>query len=150
MMITPQRGKEVISAEWASWFSGLVDGEGSFIIFRAGARWHSAVFVLNMRADDRPMLDEIRRTLGFGAIYRRPRGRIGHPSHAYHVSRAKDMLALVRLFDRYPLRSRKRRDYEVWRTFVLLHASPKNATDPRLAELFREIKEARVFTEPSG
>ena len=139
-----------LTPEWASWFSGLVDGEGCFIIYRIGARYHSASFVINMRADDKPMLEEIRQTLGFGAVHRRRRQRTGNDTHAYHVSGAKHMLALVRLFDQFPLRSRKRKDYEVWRTFVLLHASPKNATDPRLAELFREIKEARVFTEPSG
>lgn len=38
---------------------------------------------------------------------------------------------------------------EVWRTFVLLHASPKNATDPRLTELFEEIKSVRRFEEPA-
>ena len=139
-----------LSPEWASWFAGLVDGEGCFLIHRVGSRWHSAVFVLNMRADDRPMLEEIRNTLGCGAIYRRPRRQIGHATCAFQVGRKKDMLALVRLFDRYPLRSRKRRDYEVWRTFVLLHASPKNATDPRLAELFNEIKDARRFEDPAG
>ena len=137
-----------VTAEWASWFSGLVDGEGCFLIHRVGSSYHSAVFVINMRADDRPMLAEIKATLGFGAIYRRPRRMIGHPTYAYQVARVKDTLALVRLFDQFPLRSRKRRDYEVWRTFVLLHASPKNATDPRLAELFREIKETRHFAEP--
>lgn len=137
-----------LTPEWASWFSGLVDGEGCFIIYRIGARYHSAAFVINMRADDRPMLEEIRRMLGFGAVQRRRRTR-GNDTHAYHVSSAKNMLALVRLFEHYPLHSRKRRDYEVWRTFVLLHASPKNATDPRLAELFHEIKDARRFTEPT-
>lgn len=139
-----------VTAEWASWFSGLVDGEGCFIIYRVGGKYHSASFIINMRADDRPMLEEIKRTLGFGAVHRRRRQRTGNDTHAYHVSGAKKMLALVRLFDQYPLRSRKRRDYEVWRTFVLLHASPKNATDPRLAELFDEIKQARRFEERVG
>lgn len=138
-----------LTPEWASWFSGLVDGEGCFIIHRVGARYHSARFLINMRADYKPMLDEIRSTLGFGTIYRRARRVIGHPTHVFQVARSKDMLAIVRLLDQFPLRSRKRRDYEVWRTFVLLHASPKNATDPRLAELFREIKATRFFMEPA-
>ena len=130
--------------EWCSWFSGLVDGEGCFIISRVRQRWTHARFVINMRADDAVMLEEIRRTMGFGAVQGRHR-TYANPTRAFEVTNKRGLLALVRLFDRYPLRSRKRKDYEVWRTFVLLHQDRKNATDPRLEELFHEIRAVRVF-----
>ena len=137
-----------LSPEWCSWFAGLVDGEGCFTIRRNRGRWHAAELRVNMRADDVPMMREIKATLGFGRICKKEyHSTYRHPMIEYRVARKRDLLALVRLFDRYPLRSRKRKDYEVWRTFVLLHQDRKNATDPRLEELFNEIRTVRDFEE---
>ena len=136
--------------EWCSWFAGLVDGEGCFLIHSVHGRWCAAKLVINMRADDRPMLEEIRKELGFGSLTFRPRSHgNGKPTLVYQVSKASELLALVHLFDRSPLRSRKRKDYEVWRTFVLLHQSRHNATDPRIEALLHEIKAVRVYEDPS-
>ena len=66
---------------------------------------------------------------------------------ALTVQNVKDQLKLVQIFDRFPLRSRKRKDYEIWRTFVLLHQSRKNATDPRIDLLLQEIRNVRVYKE---
>ena len=130
---------------WLSWFSGLVDGEGCFLIGRVQVPYYEVKFVINMRADDRPMLEEIKNTLGFGRLAYRQRGKIGHPTVAFEVSKATDLLKLVRLFDEYPLRSRKRRDYEVWRVAVLLRQTRKNARDVHVEELLRELRTTREF-----
>ena len=92
------------------------------------------------------MLEEIKKTLGFGYIRKKNyAGR--NPMTEFTVGHRKELLTLVRLFDRFPLRSRKRKDYEVWRTFVLLHQRPKNAGDPRVEQLFEDIRSAREFKE---
>jgi hypothetical protein len=49
------------------WFSGLVDGEGCFSI--AKTPWgFRCEFIIKLRADDLPMLEEIQTELGIGRI----------------------------------------------------------------------------------
>ena len=99
-----------------------------------------------MRADDRPMLEEIKKTLGFGYIKRKNyAGR--NPMTEFTVSHRKELLALVRLFDQFPLKSRKRNDYQVWRTYVILHQSRKKAMDLHVEQLLGDIRSAREFRE---
>lgn len=134
-------------SEWCSWFSGLVDGEGSFILQRVGGKWAFARFAIHMRADDKPMIAEIRDKLGFGRVEHHKKGKIGHAFVGFVVQHVKYQLKLITLFDQFPLRSRKRRDYEIWRTFVLLHQNRKNATDPRIDQLLQEIRDVRIYKE---
>ena len=134
--------------DWCSWFSGLVDGEGCFALRHNRKQWVAAELRINMRADDRPMLAAIKATLGFGRLtFHMKRSGGSKPTVEFCVGHRRDLLTLVRLFDQYPLRSRKRKDYEVWRTFVLLHQDRKHANDPRVEELLHEIKSVRVFSE---
>ena len=131
---------------WCAWFSGLSDGEGSFCLTRNRGKWVRGEYRLNMRADDRPMLEEIKKTLGFGYIKRKNyAGR--NPMTEFTVSHRKELLALVRLFDQFPLKSRKKNDYQVWRTFVILHQSRKGAGDAHVEYLLEDIRSAREFKE---
>jgi len=75
-------------------------------------------FALLLRADDRPVLEEIVERTGLGHVagpYATSRGR---PAVRWLVSSKADSAALCRLLDAHPLRSRKRHDYEVWRRAV--------------------------------
>lgn len=137
-----------LSPEWCSWFAGLVDGEGCFTLKKNRGRWMLPELRILMRADDKPMMEEIRTTLGFGYVYGsrvRPDGK--NSMCSFRVSHRRDLLALVRLFDVYPLRSRKRRDYEIWRVAVLLHQDRKNAVQVHVAELMEQIRAVRVYRE---
>lgn len=133
--------------EWSSWFAGLVDGEACFSLGKNNGHWFKAEFRILMRADDRPMMEEIRRTLGFGSIRSRPGNKGSKPCVIFSVDHRRDQMKLVQLFDQFPLRSRKRRDYEVWRTFVLLHQDRRNANNPEIEELIKEIRSVREFKE---
>ena len=133
------------NADWCKWFVGFVDGEGSFIIRRNRDRWVSAEFRLNMRADDKPILKEIQEEFGFGKVYKNDTRK--NPHAEFRVMHREQLLHLVKLFDEFPLRSRKKNDYQVWRTFVILHQSRKKAMDLHVEQLLGEIKSAREFRE---
>ena len=131
--------------DWCKWFVGFVDGEGSFIIKRNRGQWANAEFRINMRADDKPILREIQEQLDMGKLYKNSSRK--NPHCEFRVSHRKQAMHLVKIFDQFPLKSRKRNDYQVWRTFVILHQSRKVAMDLHVEELFEEIRSAREFKE---
>lgn len=110
---------------WANWFAGFVDGEGCFFFSINEARKaYNIALQIHLRDDDLPLLLEIQERLRMGNIYRKP-GRSqqegsyrSNPSAVWNACRQSDCLCLVRLFEEYPLRSKKRRDCEVWSKIV--------------------------------
>ncbi len=145
------------------WLSGFVDGEGSFTITARGAARgsHTPGFALTLRDDDRGILDEIVRRTGIGRVYdlraeqlSRGDGYRRGGRADWRVSNKVDALALVALFDRFPLRAKKRRDFDIWREAVLLWAGRSkhrgSGRDPhpvqaRLAELRAELVAVRKY-----
>lgn len=109
------------------WLAGFADGEGSFAIRRQRSynvdTGFSMVFTIQLRADDLPVLEEIRNRTGLGRIYGPINGsggsRTGSPSFQWTVNTKAEVKALVALFDRYPLRAKKANDYGLWREAVL-------------------------------
>ncbi len=143
------------------WFAGFADGEGSFVITRRGANGtgYGCSFIIIVRADDRPILEEIRDRFQIGLIHAIKPSRVtsGHHSRAgagLYITRKEDVLRLVAVFDRYPLRAKKRNDYQIWRDAVMLWTSRVGVRGPgkrstphpvqaRLAELKEELTAQR-------
>jgi len=118
-----------IPDDFGHWFAGFVDGEGCFY---AGSheqkhkKYHkyyksmTMLFVLQQRADDLPLLERIRDTLKCGGI-NSGRGRTGNqmPTYRYTVGKQSDLRKIIiPLFDKFPLRSKKDRDYKCWAHIV--------------------------------
>jgi hypothetical protein len=99
------------------WLAGFADGEGCFTILCVNGTYVPS-FQINLRADDAPILVEIHDTLGIGFLTT-PR-KTGGPNKqiAWMVSDRQGTAKLVEIFDKYPLRAKKRRDYEIWRKAV--------------------------------
>lgn len=134
-----------VDRDFGHWFAGLVDGEGCFYIGNNGC-----VFLINMRADEGPMLEEIRDELGLGRIHYRvgTDGSLRNPSCRYEVSKKKECVALTHLFDEFPLRSKKARDYQVWREAAIAH---QNGAHPSAIRFYAEdLAEARRYRAPGG
>lgn len=139
---------------WRGWFVGLTDGEGSFQIDKRnhrspGANYHCH-FTIALRDDDRAILEEIRDTLGIGKIYDKPdRSTLTckkRPQVEYRVGTIADCAELVKLFDTYPLRAKKRRDFEIWKQAVAELQKPVDCRDPDLLEYyFHAIKAVRQY-----
>jgi hypothetical protein len=136
--------------------SGLIDGEAHFSIERIKGRNYSMHFALKLRDDDREVLEICRRMTGLGRLYDCPASDTkyhkANPQCAWRVYTKADVRALVELLDRYPLRSKKYRDYEIWREAVLLHETFKPGTRwtgtadySKFAELKQKLQEGRRY-----
>lgn len=101
------------------WFSGFVDGEGHFSVQRqqrATYVGHAISFQLKVRRDDRDIIEKINEELGYGWLCFPARRNEGgsKPQIGWGVTSGEDCLALVELLERYPLRSKKARDFVIW------------------------------------
>lgn len=141
--------------KFLDWFSGLVDGEGHFGIYitsRKRCKGVSAQFRIKMRDDDAEMLLNIRDSLGFGNVCRAsvPKNatRNSKPQFIYFISSIEDDLKLVRIFDDHPLRSKKIRDYLVWREAVI-YFSKYGFTGAEQLSYASKIKKCREYTGTS-
>lgn len=126
---------------FGDWLAGLADGEAHFEIGTKGHSSPQCRFVIQLRDDDSATLEYIQRELGgLGSIYFPKSGRIAR----YMIYSKLDVLALVRVFDAHPLRSKKRHDYSVWRQAVL-ESQKAHSDKDRLLSLASEIKEVRKY-----
>ena len=114
----------------AAWFSGFADGEGCFSLQRVNRRTPRPVFSIRLRADDAYVLDWCCSEFAVGIVYYNdPKqgsvnvlGKItaqSKPQAMWTVARKVETLRLMQHFDAFPLRSSKKRDYEIWREMVL-------------------------------
>jgi hypothetical protein len=106
------------------WLAGFADGEGCFsILHHKGREAYHCQFIIGLRDDDTAILREVHARTGLGYLRRRevcPSSVKNARAQTYWVVHRKtDCLALVEIFDRYPLRAKKARDYAVWREAVL-------------------------------
>jgi hypothetical protein len=148
---------------FGAWLSGLTDGEGCFVAYTSaypeGTRL-TLRFSVKLRADDGPVLDEIRETLGAGVLrFREPapeRRATHHPTVEWVVQDRGELYRhILPQFDSYPLRSKKARDYTVWREIVILSAGYKRTRGARMMEevgdrlrpLIDQLRQGRAYRE---
>lgn len=148
------------------WLAGLIDGEGSFTLQRRhggrGAVGYYCAFQLSLRDDDEAVLREIVDRVGLGRLYHRTRkpstsGKAGatNPQYSWMVTGKHDLAALVAILDEYPLRSKKARDFAVWREAVMWWvASIPSPTRPRgtpaydwtpMADMAQRLRDGRAY-----
>lgn len=94
----------------ASYFAGFFSGEGSFALQPRNAR-----FVIKLRRDDRPLLEAFRRDFGIGSVRDVAAIEPWSPAAVWHVTRARDVLKGIALFESATLLGRKARQYAAWR-----------------------------------
>lgn len=114
-----------VGDDFGHYFSGLFDGEGCIVAFhRIRARGKPypefrLALQVTLRDDDADVIEYVHRNLG-GVVHRMPqRGGIC-PTISWKMERIKELAEqIVPLLDKYPLRSKKGREYQIWRPLVI-------------------------------
>lgn len=143
-----------ISDYWGGWFAGFAAGEGCFNIQRHNHKNpctnYQCQFQLHLRADDKPILEEIRDTLEIGAIYDYParinNSRSARPQAHFCVHAVDDCAELVKVFEKYPLRAKKQCDFEIWKQMLAEMRKPVGERNSDLLEYYYlKIQEVRKY-----
>lgn len=116
MNLTFVRSKTMpdVDPAFGHWFSGFVDGEGCFgIYFSTSGRVF--LFKIALRADDINILREIHRHLGIGRVQVRHNRSDDNPVGSFIIQSIPEHCGvLIPLLRQYPLRSKKREDFEIF------------------------------------
>ena len=155
-------GKERIHREklHPQYIVGFIDGEGSFSVsigkhktLKRGIEVR-AEFEIELRADDREILERICATIGCGRIYDLSYERYGwYPHVKYKIGGIKDMQEyLLPFLDRHPPQAKKGAVYQLFREIVMMIARKEHLTDSgfeKILQLRGEIqargKKARTY-----
>ncbi len=142
--------------QYHGWIVGFVDGEGCFSspIFRnrvMSLGWQvQPTFVVVQAASSRDVLEEMRRFFGCGQVYVNRR----HDNHRedlcrYYVGRFADLRdTIVPFFEKNPLRTAKRQNFEKFAEIICLIDQRRHLTVPGIIEI-AEIAETMNQRKPS-
>jgi hypothetical protein len=128
------------------WLAGFADGEGCFFIGKNRNGTMFCRFRIALRADDAPILAQAAERTGLGRVLLAAPPSQRTARATWNVGRKAECLVLVELFERYPLRAKKRRDFEVWAravrylnehpgAFIALDTGPLEACRSELAAI---------------
>ena len=124
---------------------GFTDGEGCFAITisihktkrtRLDAR---LLFEIELRGDDKPLLQEIQDYFKCGQIYDLNYDRYGWKPHVkYAVKSHKDILRfIIPFFRKYPLKGKKGKDFELFCQATELFKDKRHLTKEGIDELYK-------------
>jgi hypothetical protein len=117
--------------------SGFIDGEGSFSVsigknreYRRGLEVRPE-FEIELRADDREILERILVTIGCGKLYDFAYDLYGwYPHIKYKITSTKDMeMYLFPFLDRSPLYAKKAKVYALFREIVMMYRRKEHLSD---------------------
>lgn len=113
-----------MDGKFGSWLAGFVDGEGCFDIHPVGDHFICR-FTIGLRADDANTLREIQRETGIGELRLQGMKNGAETQARWEVARKTEVGEVVRIFEAYPLRSKKHRDFEIWKQAVTVWLAAK-------------------------
>ncbi|WP_165614056.1 DNA methyltransferase [Mycobacteroides chelonae] len=142
-------------AGFAYWLAGFIDGEGCFRVQRHERGTYTCTFSINVRRDERATLEAIKRFLSVGTISEHEGSGNANPLCRYAIQDKAGCIRLVQILDKYPLRAKKRLDYEAWAEAVSEWSSMKRGNRwsgpsdwTRMAALKSRIETTRQYVEP--
>lgn len=105
------------------WFTGYFDGEGCLSVFdriHNGRPERRVGIQIACRDDDADVLAYVHKTLGIGVVWKTGAKGTTRPASNWRVERAADLAeVMLPIFDNYPLRTKKRSEYAIWRGLVV-------------------------------
>ena len=139
-------GPPGLSSDWSDFLAGFITAEGHLGMNRTTAGSFAPRLTVRLRADDEPLLGELRNRLDGGKIRGPYSGR--HPVLNWTIASRDDLLRTVAVLDEHPLKGRKQVEYRLWREAVGIYASDRARREQRgrLLTLERELKRARAYS----
>ena len=146
-----------IPESFGHWLAGFVDGEGCFYAYTRKTKTYRTCMVgleIKLRADDLPLLIMIQETLGTGNIVHRKYKPPDKPQVRLRVGKVMDLKKIIiPLFNKYPLLSKKKRDFSIWKRAVELAYISKTSgglPDELWAEYSQHCEQLREGREYRG
>ena len=130
------------------YIAGFVDGEGCFCVVISkhktlkSHREVRCIFEIEVREDDRPILEAIRKTIGCGSIYHLTYARYAKwRAHAkLKVSTIGDIVGkVIPFFDRNPLQAKKRKSFAIFKRIAHMVMCKEHLT-PRGLETIERLR----------
>lgn len=139
---------EEFGEHFKSWLSGFIDGEGCFNACPNGPKFFCIQFIIALRFDDVSIIKKIHRYLGGQYRYLPPRNKYS-PQVSFEITSAKNCLRLIEHLEKYPLQSRKQKDYEIWKEAVIMVARKDhlNGRYNYILNLCKKLKKVRQYRE---
>ena len=137
----------MLDNSFGNWMAGFIDGEGCFSIVKVVNRpgGFRPRFGLTVRADDDAIVYKLHQETDIGSVHYYT-AQSGSRVVRWVVQSQSDCERLVALLNKYPLRAKKRRDFEVWAEAVAVASfirSGRANNDGPYAEL--EALKARML-----
>lgn len=132
----------------ADYIVGLTDGEGCFYInlrppSKYRPQWRvEPHFHLKMRADELPLLREVRDSFGCGTVYFQKEKRVNHAQcYRFTIGNPKEIEEiLIPFFQKHPLRSQKKQNFDLFCRVVSLTDGKQRIPDEKV-EVVRQLKQ---------
>jgi DNA modification methylase len=140
---------ESIDPAFMHWLAGFIDGEGCFHVHKKPQSTYDCQFTITLRADDRPVLERIQRTLRMGTLSKPTAHRTGpdNPKARYNITRKADLVRFRDLLRAFPLRAKKAVDFEVWSDALDAWVGHEIGEWREMAELRDELMQGRAYKE---
>jgi len=142
------------------WLSGFVDGEGCFLIEKEQRKHRKksarCYLKIQLRDDDIEILEAIENYWGKGHTR-----RVGALKNKYHNSNPSAIYRffgtkplhdiLIPHFEKYPLRSKKAKDFEIWKEAInlLYDKAHLNGQKERIMHLKKKLEDGRKYLSPT-
>lgn len=130
----------------ADYIVGLTDGEGCFYVNvrDRNSRWSPKVethFYIKLREDDKELLEQVKQHFGCGGVYFQNEKRPNHACcYRFEIHSHRDITeVLIPFFEKHPLLSSKKQDFEIFRQIALMVHEGKHKTIDGLEEM-RDLK----------
>jgi len=140
-----------------AWLSGFLDGEGSFIASYTKNNDFCIALSINLRADDDNTLKlvyELFNNSGSLKYYRTNDKVKRNPIVTWKIASITDLFEkVIPILDEYPLLSKKRRDYEIWKIIVSKLYKTKhkqisrNKIKEELLKLINNLHKVKLYQE---
>ena len=143
-----RKGKERIQSIkklHPQYVAGFIDGEGSFSVsIYKDEGMRNKIFVrpefeIELRADDREILQRIQKTLGCGKIYECNYERYGwYPHVKYKVSRLDEISEiLIPFLEKWPLQAKKAKVFKYFKRIIRKRINGEHLTEKGVEEIIK-------------